>query len=108
MKAKKGDWVRIHNVVLTPEERAPQIPEDTKKVPLEMWDKGFLLEDHASIGDEVAIETIIGRRLKGRMIDINPQYDHGWGSCIPEILHIGRQAKLILAGAENGGENGHV
>ncbi len=39
--AKKGDWVQIHQIVLKPEERAPQVPEDTKKVPLEFWVKGY-------------------------------------------------------------------
>ena len=43
--AKKGDWVRIHRNVLEPSGRAASVPEDTKKVPLEMWDKGHLLED---------------------------------------------------------------
>ncbi len=42
MDAKINDWVIIHNIVLTPEERAPQVPEDTKKVSLEMWVKGFI------------------------------------------------------------------
>lgn len=101
MNAKKGDWVRIYKVILTSDQRAPQVPEDTKKVPLEMWDKGFLLDDFASIGTEVEVETIIGRTLRGKMIEINPQFDHGWGKCIPEILHIGRQVKEILSGEEN-------
>lgn len=100
MNAKKGDWVRIHKVVLTPEERAPQVPDDTKLVPLEMWDKGFLLDDFATVGDEVRVETIIGRELAGKMIEINPQFDHAWGDCVPEILHIGRQVKSILTGEE--------
>ena len=39
MKAKAGDFVRIHNIVLKVGERADNLPEDTKKVPLEMWDK---------------------------------------------------------------------
>ncbi|MGO1713197.1 MAG: 2-amino-4-oxopentanoate thiolase subunit OrtA, partial [Senegalia sp. (in: firmicutes)] len=47
--AKKGEWVRIYNVVLEANERAQQVPDDTKKVPLEMWDKGFLLEKEAEI-----------------------------------------------------------
>jgi len=100
MNAKKGDWVRIHTIVLTADERAPQVPDDTKKVPLEMWDKGFLLGEYASIGDEVEVETIIGRKLSGKMIEINPQFDHSWGNCVPEILHIGRQVKAILEEAE--------
>lgn len=98
MNAKRGDWVRIHKVILSAEERAPQVPDDTKRVPLEMWDKGFLLNESATIGDEVEVETIIGRTLKGKMIEINPQFDHAWGTCIPEILHIGRQVKGILYG----------
>ena len=47
---KKGEWVRIHKVILEPSERAPQVPDDTKECPLEMWTKGFLTAD-AEIGD---------------------------------------------------------
>jgi 2-amino-4-ketopentanoate thiolase alpha subunit len=97
MKAIKGDWIRIHNIVLNTDQRAAQIPEDTKQVPLEMWDKGFLLSSSAEIGDEVEVETIIGRKLTGRMIELNPQFNHAWGNCVPEILHIGRQLRSILA-----------
>ena len=35
--AKQGDWVRIHRVILPAEERTANLPEDTKKVPFEMW-----------------------------------------------------------------------
>ncbi|NYB75393.1 2-amino-4-ketopentanoate thiolase, partial [Sedimentibacter hydroxybenzoicus DSM 7310] len=42
---KKGEWVLIHRNVLEPSERAPQVPDDTKQVPLEMWIKGYLQED---------------------------------------------------------------
>ena len=47
---KKGEWVRIHKVILKAEQRTGKLPEDTKKVPLEMWTKGYLLAD-AQIGD---------------------------------------------------------
>ena len=53
--AKKGDWVLTHNIILTPQQRAPQVPEDTHGVPLEMWVKGHLTAD-AEIGDEVEIK----------------------------------------------------
>lgn len=43
MDAKAGDWVRIYKIVLEPGERDSNIPEDTRDVPLEMWDKGFLM-----------------------------------------------------------------
>ncbi len=39
--AKQNDYVMIHRIVLEPEARAPQVPEDTKAVPLELWAKGF-------------------------------------------------------------------
>ena len=50
MDAKKGDWVRIHNIVLEVGERATNIPEETKTVHLEMWNKGCLLKDGVIIG----------------------------------------------------------
>ena len=62
--AKQGDWVRIHRVILPAEERTANLPEDTKKVPFEMWVKGHLLED-GEIGDEVRIKTGEGGRTFG-------------------------------------------
>ncbi len=103
MKAEKGDWVRIHSILLRPEQRASQVPDDTKKVPLEMWGKGFLQNESATAGDTVEIETILGRKLSGELIEVNPQFAHGWGECIPEILRIGLQLKSILA--EEGAED---
>ena len=41
--AKKGEWVRIHNVVLKASDRTARIPDDTRKCDLEMWTKGQLL-----------------------------------------------------------------
>ncbi len=37
--------MQLHSVVLEPGERAPQVPEDTARMPLEMWVKGWLLAD---------------------------------------------------------------
>ena len=100
MKARKGDWVIIHNTVLTTEERAPQVPEDTRSVPLESWVKGFL-EKEATIGEEVKITTITGRIASGKLVEINPSYKHSFGEFVPELLQIGIQLKEILAGGEN-------
>lgn len=97
MNAKKGDWVRIHAIVLPAGERAGSVPEDTANVPLELWHKGFLVNDEASIGDQVEIETYIGRTVKGELIEINPFWSHSYGKCVPETLFIGRQAREILA-----------
>ena len=96
MDAKRGDWVRIYSVVLEVGQRATNIPEETQKVPLEMWDKGFLLEDSANIGDNVKVETYIGRQIEGKLIEVNPYYEHDFGKCVPELLYIGRQARELL------------
>lgn len=97
MDAKKGDWVLIHKVILEAGNRAPSVPEDTKDVPLEMWDKGFLLNQEANIGDRVQIETYIGRKTEGNLIEINPYWKHNFGKSIPELLYIGRQARELLS-----------
>ena len=99
MDAKKGNWVRIHNIVLKPEDRSPNLPEDTKEVPLEMWDKGFLLNESANIGDIVEVETYIGRKVEGKLVEINPYYEHDFGKCVPELLYIGRQLRGYLEGS---------
>lgn len=100
-KAKKGDWVRIHSIILPPEQRALQVPEDTQNVSLEMWDKGYLLDEEAQIGQQVHIETYIGRNIQGELVEINPYYKHNYGKCIPEILYIGKQLREILLEGEN-------
>ena len=99
MLAKKGDWVRIHRVIFTPDQRAPQVPDDTKKVPLEMWVKGFCDRD-ANLGDEVVVTTITGRKETGHLVEIEPTYALSFGSFVPEILEIGISLKDILFGGD--------
>ncbi len=99
MKAKKGDWVKIHNIVFTPEQRAPQVPEDTKKVALETWVKGFV-ETDAEIGDLVKVKTYTGRDVEGTLVEIKPTFNHSFGDNIPELLEIGLQLRSILFGGE--------
>lgn len=98
--AKKGDWVLVHNIVLEPSERAPQVPEDTKKVPLETWVKGFLEAD-AQIGDAVTVKTVTGRTVSGKLVDVEPSYSHSFGDYVPELHHIGFKLREILFGGES-------
>lgn len=100
MQVKKGDWVKIHRVILTPEERAPQVPDDTKKVPLEMWVKGFALTE-ANIGDEILVQTITGRQERGVVLELEPTYDHSFGTFVPELLKIGADLRSILFGGDS-------
>lgn len=97
--AKKGDWVQIHQIVLKPEERAAHVPEDTKKVPLELWVKGFAMQD-AELGSEVEVKTTTGRMVKGRLVAVNPRYIHDFGDFVPELLKVDVQLKEILYGGD--------
>jgi hypothetical protein len=83
----QGTWVRIRRTVLSAGERAENLPEDTKSVPLEMWVKGWLLFD-GKIGEEVRIRTVTGREECGRLIEVHPSYRHDYGEFVPEILQI--------------------
>ena len=92
-KILRGTWVEIERVLLTPAERAPQVPDDTKAVPYVLKVAGFLLSE-ASLGDDVVVTTLIGRKLSGRLVTVNPSYTHSFGSTIPELLAIGKEEHL--------------
>lgn len=94
-RAPKGTWVEIHRIVLPAGERAPQVPEDTACVPLEMRVKGLLAEP-AAIGAQVEVVTAAGRRLRGTLLEVNPAYTHGFGAPVPELTMIGSEVRAIL------------
>lgn len=96
---EKGSWVQVHSVVLTTNERAPQVPESTKNVPLEMWVKGFLTAD-AEIGEEAEIRTITGRLEAGKLVQVEPAFTHSFGKFVPEILEIDQMLQQELFGGE--------
>lgn len=89
-KIAKGTWVEIEQIVLTPAERAPSLPEETRKVPYILHASGFL-QAEAELGEEVTIRTIIGRELRGILKTINPSYRHSFGTTMPELLTIGTE-----------------
>lgn len=99
-QAKKGDWVQISNIILKAGERAPQVPEDTQACDLNMWVKGFIMQD-AEIGDTVEIETSIGRKVKGQLCDVNPKYTHTYGDFVPELVQIQHQLREIVFGGDS-------
>ena len=98
--AKRGDWVRIHAIVLKAAERTAKIPEDTQKCDLQQWTKGFLQEEAAEVGDEVTVKTAVGRMVKGTLIEEGPYYTHSYGKCVPEIIDIDKQLREIMFGGE--------
>lgn len=97
---KKGTWVSIKRDILKPEERAPQVPEDTKKVPLVMWVKGYLQTD-AELGEEVVVLTKTGRKEMGILLEANPSYKHDFGEFVPELQAINEQVREILYGGDS-------
>lgn len=95
----KGTWVQIHQQILTPEQRAPQVPEDTAKVPLVMITKGFL-ENEGQMGQIVTVRTLCGRSIEGKLIKILPRFAHDFGDAVPELLEVGPRVRALLEGGE--------
>ena len=102
-RAARGDWVEIHSIALEPDGRSPDVPEDTRNVPLELRVKGAVQTD-AAVGDEVEVVTSSGRRLRGTLTDPRPAYTHGFGPPVEALLDVGRVARELLA--NEGGDEG--
>lgn len=85
-----GTWVEIEQVILTPEQRAPSLPEDTRNVPYVMRVSGFLVEP-AAPGGPARIKSLIGREISGTLRQVNPSYSHSFGATVAELLTIGRE-----------------
>ena len=98
-RGMKGNWVEIRTIILKPGERAPQVPEDTRQVALEMRARGFLNED-AAVGEACQITTVTGRHLDGLLASINPAYSHGFGPPLPELNTIGLEVRALLCDQE--------
>jgi len=55
-------------------------------VPFEAWINGWARGD-APIGDTIEIRTLTGRVVEGELVELEPGYDHTFGSP-PEPLQI--------------------
>ncbi|MCB2288963.1 2-amino-4-ketopentanoate thiolase [Clostridium sp. CS001] len=93
---KKGTWVEVEEIVLVPEDRAKNIPDETKNTPLKCWTRGNCLSDCELTGT-VQIETNVGRIASGTVVEIEPGYYHTYGKYVQEVSNIGKQAKEIMA-----------
>lgn len=83
----KGDWIEISRIILKPEERASNLPEDTAATPYIMKIRGTALKD-GNIGDEILVRTTGGRELKGKAEELNPYYGHDFGERVPELARM--------------------
>lgn len=94
--SKRGDLVQIHKIILEPDQRPDNLPSPTKSVPYECWMKGFLIDEGANVGDEVKIQTFIGRELSGILYQVSPIYDHNFGEPQKELVSIGNEVRKKL------------
>lgn len=94
MTIPAGSWVEVERVLLTPEQRATNLPEDTRATPYVMRVNGFLTTD-AELGQEVVVRSLIGREHHGRLVVGAPEYTHSFGPTVPELLHIGLVAEEV-------------
>lgn len=93
-------WVEIGFVVLEPCERTGHMPEDTRAVPYYVRLKGFA-DGQPQPGDIVTVETLLGRKVQGEVLRIDPEYGHGFGQAIEELIDAGREARMLLATLED-------
>lgn len=98
----QGTYVEITKEILSLEERAPQVPEDTKATPLLMKVKGFLTESKA-LGEEVTIKTVLGREITGTLTSANPRYTHDFGEIVPELFKVRESLKNFMKTGEQNG-----
>jgi hypothetical protein len=76
-------------------ERAPQVPDETQAVPLEMRVRGRLTRD-AIVGEQAEVRTAAGRTLRGTLERADPPYTHGFGPPVPELLAVGEELRARL------------
>lgn len=94
---KKGTYIEVEEIILYSEERASNIPEETRATPLKAWIRGYSQGD-TDIDEEVEIITVTGRRIKGIVKMEKPRYDHDFGEYVEELEKIGINAREMLRG----------
>ncbi len=97
--ARIGDWVQIEKTILEAGSRAPGVPDDTAALPMTARIKGFALSEGGT-GDEIEIETVIGRRIVGRLVVVEPRHGHDFGGPIKELTAAGIEARDMISGRE--------
>ncbi len=99
---RAGDWAEVRFVLLEPGRRAPSLPDDTARAPLEVRVRGYLERD-ARPGEEAAVTTVLGRRVAGTLVEVLPPARHSFGRPVPELLPIGGELRELLRATERPG-----
>ncbi|WUH99968.1 2-amino-4-oxopentanoate thiolase subunit OrtA [Spirillospora sp. NBC_00431] len=82
-----GTRVLVRYTLLAPEERAPNLPEDTRAVPYVVRTKGILLAE-AHAGEQVLVRTPTGREVAGELVLPDPADEHGFGRAHPALVRV--------------------
>ncbi|MGI6507551.1 MAG: 2-amino-4-oxopentanoate thiolase subunit OrtA [Saccharofermentanales bacterium] len=98
---KKGELVSVEKVILPVGERAPQVPDDTKRTPLRAFTKGFLQEESAKRGDTVTVRTMSDRLVEGTLSGRSISPTHTFGGHVPELTTVHRQVFELMFGGES-------
>lgn len=80
-----GTRVRIVQTLLTAEERAPNLPEDTAALPYLLRVNGELVEP-GELGKPGRVRTAIGRELEGIIEVVEPADEHTFGRPVPPLV----------------------
>ena len=99
-----GTWVEIERTLLTPDQRASNLPQETREKPYVLRINGFLTAD-AVEGDEVTVRSLIDHEHTGRLVNTNPHYDHTFGNTVPELLRIGLAGASLTESASQADPN---
>jgi len=95
MGSHVGEFVEISWIAIAAGERAANIPESTRQVPLLARVKGFALE-RGKVGQEIDVLTLAGRKIRGTLLHTAPRHSHGFGEPQPELLRIGSELRREL------------
>ncbi len=104
-RVAQGSWVELHQTLLDPGQRAPQVPDETQRVPLELCVKGCLVRE-AALGEEAEVVTPAGRTLRGTLRSVFPAYTHSFGPPVPELLAARMELRVLLERGAGGGRGG--
>jgi 2-amino-4-ketopentanoate thiolase alpha subunit len=88
-------WTELEWLVLSPEERANGCPPDTRQLPYMARARGMAA--HPVIGTEAEVSTASGRRIRGRVRELEPGYEHTFGHPLPQWVHMKNHIRELVA-----------
>jgi hypothetical protein len=79
-------WTEVEFLILKPGDRNAALPSDTASTPYIGRVRGMGAE--SELGAVVEVTTVVGRRLRGTVVETNPGYTHTFGHPLPEWIRM--------------------